>query len=60
MRIQILEPVAGATVSGLLALLTPVRISELLEATWNEIDFENTTWTIPKERMKRRNPHVIW
>nr|NMN90899.1 Site-specific recombinase XerD [Brenneria salicis ATCC 15712 = DSM 30166]RBP61519.1 uncharacterized protein DUF4102 [Brenneria salicis ATCC 15712 = DSM 30166] len=26
-------------------LLTLVRKSELVEATWNEIDFENATWT---------------
>lgn len=37
-----------------------VRKSELIEATWSEIDFENATWTIPKERMKGRNPHVIY
>ncbi|MFP1906699.1 tyrosine-type recombinase/integrase [Lonsdalea quercina] len=43
-----------------LVLLTLVRKSELVEATWNEIDFENATWTIPKERMKRRNPHVVY
>lgn len=41
-------------------LLTLVRKSELIEATWSEIDFENATWTIPKERMKGRNPHVVY
>lgn len=30
-----------------LILLTMVRKSELVEATWNEVDFENATWTIP-------------
>ena len=40
-------------------LLTLVRKSELIEATWNEVDFENATWTISKQRMKGRNPHVI-
>jgi len=42
-----------------MVLLTLVRKSELIEATWSEIDFEHATWTIPKERMKGRNPHVI-
>jgi integrase len=33
-------------------LLTLVRKSELIQATWDEVDFENATWTIPKQRMK--------
>ena len=37
-----------------------VRKSELVEATWNEVDFENATWTIPKVRMKGRKPHVVY
>jgi integrase len=41
-------------------LLTLVRKSELIEATWAEVDFENATWTIPKARMKGRNPHVVY
>jgi integrase len=41
-------------------LLTLVRKSELIEATWAEVDFENATWTIPKVRMKGRNPHVVY
>ena len=32
-----------------LILLTLVRKSELIEATWDEVDFENAVWTIPKE-----------
>lgn len=43
-----------------LILLTLVRKSELIEATWAEVDFENATWTIPKSRMKGRNPHVVY
>ena len=41
-------------------LLTLVRKSELIEATWDEIDFENAIWTIPNQRMKGRKPHVIY
>jgi len=41
-------------------LLTLVRKSELIHATWDEVDFESATWTIPKPRMKRRNPHVVY
>lgn len=43
-----------------LYLLTLVRKSELLEATWNEVDFENAVWTIPKERMKRSKAHNVY
>lgn len=43
-----------------LILLTMVRKSELQNATWDEVDFENTVWTIPKERMKRGKPHNVY
>lgn len=43
-----------------MVLLTLVRKSELIEATWDEVDFESATWTIPKQRMKGRNPHVVY
>jgi integrase len=37
-----------------------VRKSELQEATWDEVDFENAVWTIPKERMKRSKAHNVY
>jgi integrase len=43
-----------------LILLTMVRKSELLGATWNEFDFENRVWSIPKERMKKSKPHNVY
>lgn len=43
-----------------LILLTMVRKSELLDATWGEVDFENAVWCIPKERMKRGKPHNVY
>jgi integrase len=43
-----------------LYLLTMVRKSELQDATWNEVDFENAVWTIPKERMKRTKAHNVY
>ena len=36
-----------------LYIFTMVRKSELQDAVWDEVDFENAVWTIPKERMKR-------
>lgn len=43
-----------------LLLLTMVRKSELTNATWSEINFSEAVWTIPKERMKRRYPHMVF
>jgi integrase len=43
-----------------LILLTMVRKSELLDAIWDEVDFENALWAIPKERMKRAKPHNVY
>lgn len=42
-----------------LLLLTFVRKSELLGATWREIDLERAAWRIPAERMKMRDPHIV-
>ena len=41
-------------------LLTLVRKSELIQATWDEVDFDAALWTIPKSRMKGRNPHNVY
>lgn len=43
-----------------LFLLTMVRKSELQDAVWAEVDFENAVWTVPKERMKRSKAHNIY
>jgi integrase len=42
-----------------LLTLTAVRPGELRAAPWAEFDLEAATWTIPKERMKARRPHVV-
>lgn len=41
-------------------LLTLVRKSEFIHAIWDEIDFKNRQWVIPKGRMKGRKEHVIY
>ncbi len=43
-----------------LFLLTMVGKSELRDATWDEVDFENAVWSIPKERMKRSKAHNVY
>lgn len=40
-------------------LLTFVRTTELLEARWDEINFDREMWVIPGERMKMNLPHVV-
>jgi integrase len=42
-----------------LLALTFVRPSELRLAHWREFDFDNAIWTVPKERMKMRRPHMV-
>ena len=40
-------------------ILTAVRSSETLNATWDEVDFEQKVWTIPAERMKAGKSHRV-
>ena len=42
-----------------LLMLTFVRTSELIKATWDEFDFEEKMWVIPAERMKMKRPHMV-
>ncbi|EKC2241810.1 tyrosine-type recombinase/integrase [Salmonella enterica] len=42
-----------------LLILTGVRPGELRQAEWQEIDFDNRLWEVPKERMKMRRPHCV-
>ncbi|TYA16852.1 tyrosine-type recombinase/integrase [Aggregatibacter actinomycetemcomitans] len=41
-------------------LLTLVRKGELINATWDEVDFKNKVWTIPAERMKAKRTHNVY
>jgi integrase len=40
-------------------LLTLVRKSELIHATWDDMDFEKALWSIRKERMKAARPDNV-
>lgn len=42
-----------------LLLLTFVRTSELLEATWKEFNIQDKVWIIPAERVKMRKAHIV-
>ncbi|MCU6683336.1 tyrosine-type recombinase/integrase [Leclercia sp. H6W5] len=43
-----------------LVLLTLVRKSEFTLATWPEVDFRKSRWTIPGDRMKAGREHIIY
>lgn len=40
-------------------ILTATRTSEVLQATWSEIDRDNAIWVIPASRMKARLEHRV-
>ncbi|WHP05938.1 integrase arm-type DNA-binding domain-containing protein [Acinetobacter corruptisaponis] len=41
------------------AILTACRSGEIFGAKWQEIDFKNRVWIIPKERMKAEKEHRV-
>lgn len=42
-----------------LIMLTFVRTSELINARWEEINFDKKEWAIPAERMKMGKEHIV-
>jgi integrase len=60
---EVAENARGVRRAHLLTVFTAQRIGEIVPATWDEIDLRAGTWTIPRERMKRkdteRGPHVV-
>lgn len=42
-----------------LLMLTGLRTGELRKGEWTEVDVTNAVWEIPKERMKKRRPHLV-
>lgn len=42
-----------------LTILTALRTSEVIGATWDEVDLDAATWTVPAKRMKLRKEHVV-
>ena len=49
----------GTRIALELLLHTFVRKSELIQATWEEVDLDAAEWRIPAHRMKMREPHVV-
>lgn len=55
-----LQDAKGASARALeLTILCATRTGETLNAKWEEIDLDNDLWTIPAERMKALNEHLI-
>lgn len=40
-------------------ILTALRTSEVLDATWGEFDLPNKLWVVPAERMKAKKEHRV-
>ncbi len=60
--LRVLHEYEGSVITRSALRLAPlvfVRPGELRQAQWSEIDFENATWSIPAERMKMREPHLV-
>ena len=53
----------GVRRAHLLAAFTAQRVGEIVGATWDEIDMQSAVWSIPRDRMKRkdkeRGPHAV-
>lgn len=52
----------GSHIVRTLLALVPLlfqRPGELLAMEWNEIDFENATWSIPSSKMKMKSAHIV-
>jgi integrase len=50
----------AVSASGLeFLILTAARTGEVMGATWDEIDFDNSMWAIPSERMKNGKGHRV-
>lgn len=42
-----------------LVILTAARTGEVINASWDEIDFDARVWTVPAKRMKMRREHAV-
>jgi integrase len=60
--LRAIDGYSGQPLTCLALKLSPhlfVRPGELRQAEWQEFDFDNAVWTIPAEKMKMREPHVV-
>lgn len=60
--LRAIDGYSGQPLTLLALKLTPhvfVRPGELRRAEWQEFDLDKAVWTIPAEKMKMRDPHVV-
>ncbi|MDP5280360.1 integrase arm-type DNA-binding domain-containing protein [Sphingomonas sp. DG1-23] len=60
--LRAIEGYQGQPLTCIALKLTPhvfVRPGELRQAEWTEFDLDGAIWTIPAEKMKMRDPHVV-
>lgn len=60
--LRAIDGYSGQPLTRLALQLTPhvfVRPGELRRAEWQEFDLDKAIWTIPAEKMKMRDPHVV-
>lgn len=60
--LRAIDGYSGQPLTWLALQLTPhvfVRPGELRRAEWQEFDLDKAIWTIPAEKMKMRDPHIV-
>lgn len=60
--LRAIDGFSGQPLTHLALKLTPhvfVRPGELRRAEWSEFNLEKAIWTIPAEKMKMRDPHLV-
>jgi integrase len=57
LRLRDMETIAAMALE--FTILTAARTSEVINASWNEIDLEKAVWTVPASRMKAGKVHRI-
>lgn len=60
--LRAIDGYSGQPLTCIALKLTPhlfVRPGELRRAEWDEFDLDKAVWTIPAEKMKMRDPHVV-
>ncbi|MFN3946320.1 MAG: tyrosine-type recombinase/integrase [Allosphingosinicella sp.] len=57
-KLMALTPTVGRDALKL-TVLTATRSGEVRNAVWGEFDLDKAVWSIPAERMKMKEPHVV-
>jgi integrase len=58
-EVRKLQDTSTAALALEFLILTATRASEVRQATWDEVDLDAKTWTIPAARMKMAEAHVV-